>query len=78
MKPHPEGNGRIAVILDFKASSLALEDQEMGDLKGIKIDHDFIVRNNIELGNQYEVTVSELTKGDCKNKLVVAFNHKLE
>lgn len=78
LKPHPEGNGRIAVVLDFKASSLALDDQELGDLKDIQIDHAFLERNHIEIGNKYEVTVSELSKGDCENKLIVAFNHKLE
>lgn len=78
LKPHPEGMGRIAVILDFKASTLALEDQELGELKDIKIDHDFLLRNNIEIGNHYEVVVSELTKGDCENKLIVAFNHAFE
>lgn len=77
MKPHPDGNGRISVILDFKASVLALDDQEMGELKGVFIDHDFLERNHIEMGNQYEVTVSELIRGDCKTKLTVAFKHDL-
>ena len=77
LKAHPEGEGRIAVILDFKASSLALEDQELGALKDVKIDHDFIERNNIEIGNRYSVNVSELTKGDCTPQFV-SFNHSLE
>ncbi|MEZ4721283.1 MAG: hypothetical protein R2813_05330 [Flavobacteriales bacterium] len=78
MKPHPDGNGKIAVILDFKASVLALEDQELGALKGVEIDHDFLERNGIEMNNKYEVVVSELVKGDCDTKLTVAFNHGFE
>lgn len=78
LKPHPEGNGRISVILDFKASILALEDQEMGELKDVNIDHDFLVRNHVEIGNKYEVSVTELVRGDCKTKLTVAFMHDLE
>lgn len=78
MKPHPDGNGKIAVILDFKASILALEDQELGALKGFDIDHDFLERNGIEMNNKYEVVVSELVKGDCDTKLTVAFNHGFE
>jgi len=75
IKPHPEGNGRIAVIMDFKASVLALEDQEMGDLRGTKIDHDFIVNNNLEIGLKYEVNVSQIVRGDCTPQFV-SFNHE--
>lgn len=75
LKPHPDGNGKIAVILDFKASVLALEDQELGALKGYHIDHKFLMRNHIDMGNKYSVTVSELTKGNCETKLTVAFDH---
>lgn len=78
MRPHPDGEGRIAVVLDFKASVLALDDQELGALKDLHIDHDFIERNNIELNNQYEVVVSELQKGECETKLTVAFSHAFE
>lgn len=78
MKPHPDGDGRIAVIMDFKASVLALEDQELGKLRDAKIDHDYLERNGIEMGNKYEVTVSELTRGDCDTKLTVAFHHSFE
>lgn len=78
LKPDPAVKGKILVILDFKASILALEDQELGALKGFEIDHDFLVRNGIELGNQYEVAVSELVKGECDTKLTVAFNHNFE
>lgn len=77
IKPHEDGNGQIAVVLSFEASKLALDDQELGALKDISIDHDFIVRNNIELGNRYDVTVSELTKGDCTPSFV-SFHHSLE
>gem|GEM_PF-388763 len=76
IKPHADGQGRIAVVLDFKASKLALEDQELGDLKEISIDHDFLVRNNLSLGNKYEVVVSEIVSGDC-TPLFVSFNHDL-
>lgn len=75
MRPHPDGDGKIAIILDFKASVLALEDQEMGALKGYHIDHKFLKRNHIDMGNKYSVTVSELVKGDCDTKLTVAFDH---
>ncbi len=75
MRPHPDGDGKIAIILDFKASVLALEDQEMGALKGYHIDHKFLTRNHIDMGNKYSVTVSELVKGDCDTKLTVAFDH---
>lgn len=75
MKPHPDGNGRIAVIMDFKASVLALEDQELGELKEITIDHDYIVRNNLEIGLKYEVNVSQIIKGDCTPQFV-SFNHE--
>lgn len=78
MKPHPDGNGKIAIILDFKASVLALEDQELGELKQLNIDHDFLTRNGIEMHNKYEVVVSELIKGDCDTKMTVAFNHAFE
>ena len=78
MRPHPDGHGHIAVILDFKASILALDDQELGALRGVSIDHEFLERNNIEMNNKYEVVVSELTKGDCDTKLTVAFNHAFE
>jgi hypothetical protein len=78
MRPHHDGDGRIAIYLDFKASILALEDQELGDLKEIKIDHEFLTRNNIQLNTKYEVTVSELIKGDCKTKLTVAFDSGFE
>lgn len=73
----PAADGKILVILDFDASSLALEDQELGKLKDLKIDHDFLVRNNIELKNKYSVTVSEITKGDC-TPIFVSFNHSFE
>lgn len=75
MRPHPEGNGRIAVIMDFKASVLAMEDQEFGKLRGIKVDHDFIVRNNFEIGLKYEVNVSQIIEGDCTPQFV-SFNHE--
>ena len=75
MRPHPDGNGKIAIILEFKASVLALENQELGDLKGYQIDHKFLKRNHIDMGNKYSVTVSELTKGNCETKLTVAFDH---
>ena len=78
LRPHSDGDGRIAIYLDFKASILALEDQELGDLKDIRIDHEFLTRNNIQLNTKYEVTVSELIKGDCKTKLTVAFDHGFE
>ncbi|GAB4221704.1 MAG: hypothetical protein Kow0075_17440 [Salibacteraceae bacterium] len=79
LRPHPEGNGRVAVILRFEGSALAAEDQELGALKPqLFIDHDFLVRNNIEIGHKYEATVSELVKGDCKTKLTVAFSHGFE
>ena len=77
LKPHPEGNGRISVIMDFKASPLAFKNQELGELKSLKIDHDFLVRNHIELGNQYEVVVTTLTSGDCTPQFV-SFNHSFE
>ena len=70
MRPHPDGNGRISVIMDFKASVLAMEDQEFGDLRGIKVDHDFIVRNNFEIGLKYEVNVSQIIEGDCTPQFV--------
>ena len=75
MRPHPDGNGKIAIILDFKASLLALEDQELGDLKNYQIDDKFLKRNHIDMGNKYSVTVCELTKGNCETKLTVAFDH---
>ena len=75
MRPHPDGNGKISIILDFKASVLALEDQELGALKGYQIDDKFLKRNHIDMGNKYSVTVSELTKGNCQTKLTVAFDH---
>ena len=75
MRPHPDGNGKISIILDFKASVLALEDQELGNLKGYQIDDKFLKRNHIDMGNKYSVTVSELTKGNCDTKLTVAFDH---
>lgn len=73
-KDHPD---QIEVILDFKASSLAFEDQEMGALKGVHIDQAFVDRNHIRIGNQYSVLVSEITKGDC-TPLFVSFQHALE
>ncbi|MDP4662913.1 MAG: hypothetical protein NWQ55_03495 [Salibacteraceae bacterium] len=73
----PAADGTIQVILDFDASSLALEDQDLGKLKDMKVDHDFLVRNNIEIGNKYSVTVSEITKGDC-TPMFVSFNHSFE
>ena len=78
MKPHPDGNGRISVVLDFKASVLGLEDQELGELKGLKIDHAFLERNGIEMHNKYDVVVSELIKGNCDTKMTVAFNHAFD
>lgn len=75
MKPGKDGS--ILVILDFDASKLALENQELGDLRDIKIDHDYLVRNNIEIGNKYSVTVSEITEGSCI-PLIVSFNHSFE
>lgn len=80
IKPHPtEGkDGRILVMLDFKASVLALEDQELGNLMQHRVDHAYLERNNITLGYKYEVEVTELTKGDCETKLTVAFLHKFE
>jgi hypothetical protein len=75
MRPHPDGNGKISIILDFKASVLALENQELGNLKGYQIDDKFLKRNHIDMGNKYSVTVSELTKGNCDTKLTVAFDH---
>ena len=69
--------GRMEVILDFKASQLAFEDQEMGALKDVQIDQDFIDRNQIRIGNQYSVVVSEITKGNCVPR-VVSFQHALE
>lgn len=77
LKPHPDGNGRIAVILDFKASPLAFKAQELGELMDFTIDHDFLVRNNIEIGNQYEFVVSTITSGDCTPQ-IVAFNHAFD
>ncbi len=73
----PAADGSIQVILDFDASSLALEDQDLGKLKDMKVDHDFLVKNNIEIGNKYSVTVSEITKGDC-TPMFVSFNHSFE
>lgn len=73
----PGKDGAILVILDFDASKLALEDQELGDLKKITIDHDYLVRNNIEIGNKYSVTVSEITEGNC-TPVFVSFNHSFE
>ena len=75
MKPGKDGD--ILVILDFDASKLALENQELGDLKDITIDHDYLVRNNIEIGNKYSVTVSEITEGNC-TPVFVSFNHSFE
>ncbi len=77
IKPHPDGEGKIAVIMDFKASPLAFEPQELGELKGYTIDHDWIVRNHIEIGNKYEVVVSSITSGDCIPQFV-SFNHAFE
>ncbi len=77
VKSHADGEGRIAVILSFEASKLGLSDQEMGDLKNVSIDHDFLARNNIEIGNRYDVTVSEITKGSCTPSFV-SFHHSLE
>lgn len=74
IKPHPKGNGKIEIILDFKASPLAFEKQELGALKGYDIDHDFLVRNNIELGNKYSVQVSSITSGNCSPQFI-SFNH---
>jgi hypothetical protein len=77
IKPHPKGNGKIEIILDFKASPLAFEKQELGALKGFDINHEFLVRNNIELGNKYSVQVSSITSGDC-TPLFISFNHAFE
>ena len=68
---------RIEVIMDFKASKLAFEDQELGLLKDIKIDQDFVDRNRLKVGNQYSVIVSELTSGNCVPR-IVSFEHSLE
>jgi type IV pilus biogenesis protein CpaD/CtpE len=65
------------VMLDFKASKLAFEPQELGALKGFTIDSAFVARNHLKVGNQYSVTVSEISQGDCI-PLVVAFNHAFE
>jgi hypothetical protein len=75
MKPGKEGS--ILVVLDFDASKLALENQELGELKNITIDHNYLVRNNIEIGNKYSVTVSEITEGTC-TPVFVSFNHSFE
>lgn len=77
MKPHKDGDGKINVVLDFDGSSLALKDQDLSEFKkDVKIDHDFLVRNNIELGNKYEASVSEISTGDCI-PLFVSFHHDL-
>lgn len=69
--------GRMEVIMDFKASKLAFEDQELGELKDIRIDQDFVDRNRLKVGNQYSVIVSELTTGNCVPR-IVSFEHDLE
>ncbi len=76
-KPHPDGDGKISVILDFDGSSLAFEDQELSTFKpDVRIDHDFIERNRMEIGNKYEATVSEISEGNC-TPLFVSFHHDL-
>ena len=72
-----EEEGRMEVIMDFKASKLAFEDQELGALKGIEIDQAFVDRNRLKVGNQYSVLVSELTTGNCVPR-IVSFEHSLE
>ena len=77
IRPKADDPTHLEVILDFKASKLAFEDQEMGQLKGIQIDQDFVDRNRIKVGNQYSVIVSEITKGDCIPR-IVSFQHALD
>ena len=77
IRPKADDATHLEVILDFKASKLAFEDQEMGQLKGIQIDQDFVDRNRIKVGNQYSVIVSEITKGDCIPR-IVSFQHALD
>lgn len=77
LKPNPEKDGEILIVLDFDGSSLAFEDQTMNKWKpDVKIDHDFLVRNSIEIGNRYEATVSEISKGNC-TPIFVSFHHQL-
>ncbi|NQV53611.1 MAG: hypothetical protein HQ500_10535 [Flavobacteriales bacterium] len=77
IRPNEDDPTHLEVILDFKASKLAFEDQEMGQLKGVEIDQDFVDRNRIKVGNQYSVIVSEITKGDCIPR-IVSFQHALD
>lgn len=77
IKPHPDGEGKIQVIMDFKASPLAFEPQELGALKDYNIDHDWLERNHIKIGNKYEVVVSSITSGDCIPQFI-SFNHAFE
>lgn len=74
----PNGEGGVRVMLEFFDSELATEPQDLGELKGLKIDHDFLVRNNISIGNTYTATVSTLVKGNCDVKRTVAFHHAFE
>lgn len=78
IKDHPDGDGRKAVMMDFKASKLALATQELGDLKDIVIDKKFVKKHNIRVGNKYEVLVTDLTRGDCEIKQTVAFSHRFK
>lgn len=72
-----KADGNLSVILDFKASKLALEDQRLEDLKELQIDSAYILRNRIAVGNKYEVVVSQITSGNCIPQFV-SFNHDLD
>lgn len=73
----PEREGFKKVVVSFNASSLALEDQELGELRDMEITEEYIERKHMHIGNKYRGTVSDLIKGNCQ-ELFLTFEHNLD
>jgi len=54
------------VYLEFDQSILGREQQELGALRNTTISGAFLDVNQIEVGNIYTATVSELQSGNCE------------
>ncbi|HBH05436.1 MAG TPA: hypothetical protein DDX92_02390 [Flavobacteriales bacterium] len=64
------------IFLDFNKSSLAEAPRKMSELKDVVVDREFIELNSIKEGNIYTGVVSELTDGNCEER-IVSFDQKL-
>jgi hypothetical protein len=66
--------GIYNVWLQFNKSILAQEEQELGELRDVKVTSSYLEKNHLQEGITLTGKVSELTEGDCE-PYVLSWNH---